>query len=202
MRRRGRYRRAGSLPIGVPNLDLPAAVCRLANVKIFPRLQPNSNHHTTMNPDGFDSEKNIPDLLKGKPRKPRIELVPLINLIFILFVAGALYVATMEIIQGLPAKIPVATYYLDDVPIEDILLLQASSDRGVYVDRELYDISEVSKIIEHYKQATEKRGGIPRVLITGDDRANYGLFVQLIDKVKGAGIKSYALETNYRPSGR
>jgi len=43
---------------------------------------------------------------------------------------------------------------------------------------------------------------LPRVLVAGDDRARWGVTVQVLDEVRKANIEKISMETRSRPTGR
>ena len=101
----------------------------------------------------------------------------------------------------MPVDLPVAAPI--DVPIppdssKDLLTIQVSDQGNVYWNRELIDIDEVPARLEQWKKQVQ----LPRVLVAGDDRARWGVTVQVLDEVRKAKIEKVSMETRTRPTGR
>jgi len=135
-----------------------------------------------------------------RPRKKaRIEIIPLIDVIFFLLATFVLFTLSLNRIQSVPVDLPVASNKPPDPgAAKDMLTIQVSDQGNIYFNRELIDIDEVASRIELYKQHVD----IPKVLIAGDDRAKWGVTVQILDEVRRAGIDKLSMETRTRQTGR
>jgi biopolymer transport protein ExbD len=137
-----------------------------------------------------------------RPRKKaRIEIIPLIDVIFFLLATFVLFTLSLNRIQSVPVDLPVAAPP-DMAPppdaTKDLLTIQVSDQGNVYWNHELIDIDEVPARLEQYK----KQAQLPRVLVAGDDRARWGVTVQVLDEVRKANIEKISMETRTRPTGR
>jgi biopolymer transport protein ExbD len=134
-------------------------------------------------------------------KKARIEIIPLIDVIFFLLATFVLFTLSLNRIQSVPVDLPVAAP-ADQAPppdaSKDLLTLQVSDQGNVYWNRELIDIDEVPARLEQYKKQVQ----LPRVLVAGDDRARWGVTVQVLDEVRKANIEKISMETRTRPTGR
>jgi biopolymer transport protein ExbD len=86
----------------------------------------------------------------------------------------------------------------EKIDIKDMLTIQVSDQGNVYWNRELIDLDEVPARLEQYKKQVQ----IPRILVAGDDRARWGVTVQVLDEVRKANIEKVSMETHSRPTGR
>jgi len=130
-------------------------------------------------------------------KKARIEIIPLIDVIFFLLATFVLFTLSLNKIQSLPADLPVAG---PPGPVDDrSVTLQVSEEGACYWNHELITISDVMPRLTQYK---EKQGSIARVLIANDDKARYGSIVRVLDEVRKAGITQVAVETRIRPTGK
>jgi biopolymer transport protein ExbD len=131
--------------------------------------------------------------------KARIEIIPLIDVIFFLLATFVLFTLSLNRIQSVPVDLPVAGEKRADMPDpKDMLTIQVSDQGNVYWNRELIDIDEVAPRLEQYK----KQVNLPRVLVAGDDKAKWGVTVQVLDEVRKAQIEKVSMETRTRPTGR
>jgi len=135
-----------------------------------------------------------------RPRKKaRIEIIPLIDVIFFLLATFVLFTLSLNRIQSVPIDLPVAGLPNQNTPkANDILTIQVSDQGNIYWNRELIDIDEVSARLDDYV----KKVDIPRVLVAGDDRARWGVTVQVLDQVRLHNIEKLSMETRTRQTGR
>ena len=132
-------------------------------------------------------------------KKARIEIIPLIDVIFFLLATFVLFTLSLNALKTIPVDLPVAAPPPPPgtVPPE-IMTIQVSGDGAIFMNKELIDLAEVRPRIDHYMTQTDD----PRVLIAGDERARYGNTVTVLDIVRQAGIQKFSIETRPRPTGR
>jgi biopolymer transport protein ExbD len=132
-------------------------------------------------------------------KKARIEIIPLIDVIFFLLATFVLFTLSLNSIRSVPVDLPVAAPPPPPgtVPPE-IVTIQVSGDGAIFWNRELIDMGEVPARIAHYKTQTDD----PRILLTGDEKARFGLSVQVLDEVRKAGITKFSVETRTRATGK
>ena len=130
-------------------------------------------------------------------KKARIEIIPLIDVIFFLLATFVLFTLSLKRIVSIPVQLPVATTNVSSKPDPDLVTLQVS-DRGTYYwNKELITTNEIAPRLQQYKTTVD----IPRVLIAGDDKARFGATVLALDEVRKAGIEQVSVETRTRSSG-
>jgi biopolymer transport protein ExbD len=128
----------------------------------------------------------------------RIEIIPLIDVIFFLLATFVLFTLSLEKIKSLPVELPTASTAQQLQQEDDSVTIQVSDGNNVYWNRELISISAVEGRIEAYKKQVQT----PRILIAGDDQAQFGTAVQVFDKVRAAGITQVSVETQTRVTGK
>ncbi|RFC50984.1 MAG: biopolymer transport protein ExbD [Verrucomicrobia bacterium] len=134
---------------------------------------------------------------EGK-KKARIEIIPLIDVIFFLLATFVLFTLSLNRIASIPVNLPVPTTN-NAPPDDDMVTLQISDQGTCYWNREIIQLEEITPKLEELK----KRVSTPRVLITGDDRAKFGITVRALDEIRKAGIQQVSVETGRtRPTGR
>lgn len=131
-------------------------------------------------------------------KKARIEIIPLIDVIFFLLATFVLFTLSLNRIASIPVNLPVPTTNTAP-PDDDMVTLQISDQNTCYWNREIIQLEEITpKLIE-----LKKRVAQPRVLITGDDRAKFGITVRALDEIRKADITQVSVETGRtRPTGR
>lgn len=131
-------------------------------------------------------------------KKARIEIIPLIDVIFFLLATFVLFTLSLNRIQSVPVNLPVASTVTSTQKDDDTVTLQISDQGTCYWNKELINIGEIAPRLQHYKTQVAS----PRVLIAGDDKAKYGITVLALDEVRKAGIEQVSVETRVRPTGR
>lgn len=133
------------------------------------------------------------------PRKARIEIIPLIDVIFFLLATFVLFTLSLNKIVNIPLELPRAVVNPDPTADTDTVTIQVSEEGTVYWDREPIDIDQVrTRLIEHRRSKQQNA----RVLLAGDDQALYGTTIKVLDEIRKAGIEQVSLETVHRPTGR
>ncbi len=140
----------------------------------------------------------IQDAFAGAPKRARIEIIPLIDVIFFLLATFVLFTLSLNKIQSLPVDLPQAATVARPNPEDETVVLQLSEAGTAYWNKELVNTSELGPRLATYRLAAVS----PRVLISGDDKASYGAAVHALDEVRKAGIAQVSIETAYRPPGR
>ena len=139
---------------------------------------------------------------EGK-KKARIEIIPLIDVIFFLLATFVLFTLSLQRISALPVTLPVASPPGPPNPNDTTIYLQVSDEGNYYWKQgqgnaDLISTSEIAPKLEEYRR-TESN---PRVLIRGDTRARFGAAVFALDEVRKAGITQVSVETVSSPTGR
>jgi biopolymer transport protein ExbD len=137
--------------------------------------------------------------IKIRPRKKaRIEIIPLIDVIFFLLATFVLFTLSLNRIQSVPVDLPFASQNQDKTPPRDSVTLQVSDQGNLYWNKELIDIDELAPRLEQFT----KQAQAPKVLVAGDDRAKWGITVRVLDEVRKAHIEKLSMETRTRPTGK
>lgn len=131
-------------------------------------------------------------------KKARIEIIPLIDVIFFLLATFVLFTLSLNKIQSVPVDLPQTSASAAKPEEDTSVVIQLSDEGTAYWNKELIGFNEIAPRLANYKANTPA----PRVLVTGDDRARYGAVVRVLDEVRLAGIPAVTIETAYRATGR
>ena len=131
-------------------------------------------------------------------KKARIEIIPLIDVIFFLLATFVLFTLSLNKIQSVPVDLPQASASAAKPEEDTSVVIQLSDADSAFWNKEPISLAEVAPRLANYKANTPA----PKVLVTGDDRARYGNVVRVLDEVRLAGIQTVTIETAYRASGR
>ena|SRR5450631_1239703 len=136
--------------------------------------------------------------MEGDKKKARIEIIPLIDVIFFLLATFVLFTLSLSRIQSLPIQLPVATPSTPQKPDDDMVTLQVSDTGTYFWNKEPIGASELEPRLHSYKSQVS----VPRVLIAGDNKAHFGPAVYALDQVRKAGIEQVSIETRVRDTGK
>jgi biopolymer transport protein ExbD len=142
---------------------------------------------------------------EGK-KKARIEIIPLIDVIFFLLATFVLFTLSLNKIASLPVDLPVSnpTPSPPD-PNDPTIYLQVSDQdnvfwkQGVKSSPELISINEIRLRLGEYKQ---RLGTDARVLVQGDNGAKFGAAVRALDEVRLAHIDQVSVQTTVQATGK
>jgi biopolymer transport protein ExbD len=124
-------------------------------------------------------------------KKARIEIIPLIDVIFFLLATFVLFVLSLNKLQSLPVQLPVGVPHNNSTPPK-IVTLQISDTGTLYWNREPITMSELSPRLASYQQANRDD---TRILITTDDKALFGQAVAVLDQIRLLNIEQVSIDT-------
>lgn len=136
------------------------------------------------------------------PKKARVEIIPLIDVVFFLLATFVLFTLSLNKLSTLPVQLPVAPIG----PIgEDFttLYIQTSETGTLYVRvgtksaAEPMAAEELPARLKLYKHSVST----PRVFIRSDNKAKFKDAVLVLDEVRRAGIAQVSIETMSSPTG-
>ena len=127
-------------------------------------------------------------------RKSRLEIIPLIDIMFFLLASFMMLSLQMQIVRTLKANLPTATLAISTKK-PDIVNLNVNKDGDVSVDDKPIAFPELfSMLTNRYDLNTN----LP-VYITGANDATHGSVMFVLDFVKRAGIRNVAIAVQAAP---
>jgi biopolymer transport protein ExbD len=127
-------------------------------------------------------------------KKSRLEIIPLIDIMFFLLASFMMVTLQMQIVRTLKANLPTATLATSTTK-PDIVNLNVNKDGQVSVDDNAIALPELfSMLTNRYSLNTN----LP-VYITGAEDATHGSVMFVLDFVKRAGIRNVAIVVNATP---
>ena len=137
-------------------------------------------------------------------KEARIEIIPLIDVIFFLLATFVLFTLSLNRIQSIDINLPQAVPPKpqdndDDKPVT----LQVSDNGNYYWNQELITLPEIGYRLGNYVDDEPN----PRVLLASDDLAKYEDVIRALDIVRSVDRENpnmvlVSFETVYRPTGR
>jgi biopolymer transport protein ExbD len=127
-------------------------------------------------------------------KKSRLEIIPLIDIMFFLLASFMMVSLQMQIVRTLKADLPTATLATSSKK-PDIVNLNVNKDGQVSVDDNPIAFPELfSMLTNRYSLNTN----LP-VYITGAEDTTHGSVMYVLDFVKRAGIQNVAIAVNATP---
>lgn len=145
-----------------------------------------------------------PKAEEGK-KKARIEIIPLIDVIFFLLATFVLFTLSLNKISSIPVDLPVAAPPGPPNPNDTTVYLQVSDSGNCYWKQgsqsapELITVGEIAPRLADYKNREPNNA---RVLVQGDSKARFGAAVLALDEIRKAGIAQVSVQTTVQPTGR
>lgn len=129
-------------------------------------------------------------------RKARIEIIPLIDIMFFLLAAFMMASLTMIKLQTIKMDLPTATQATRDFK-PDIVNIDVDRQGDVYVEKRPVSVVELRNYLSNKYHLNTN---VP-VYISGDKDASHGAVIRVLDLVRRAGIQkvSFAVSPESAP---
>jgi biopolymer transport protein ExbD len=119
--------------------------------------------------------------------KARIEIIPMIDIIFFLLVFFMVSTLSMTINRGLPVNLPKAASSQQD--LRESFNITVAQNGTLFLNKEPTTLPELGLQV---KSALEKDPELV-VIINADDQALHGAIVSVMDEVRVAGVSRLAI---------
>jgi len=126
-------------------------------------------------------------------RRARIEIIPLIDIIFFLLATFVMVSLSMIQNRGIPVQLPAAATGAPQAR-EDAASISITEQGEVFFDRERVDPDQLEAALKRLVAANPAA----KVFLSGDARAELGRTIEVLDQVRRAGIGSVAIETRLK----
>ncbi len=115
-------------------------------------------------------------------KKARVEMLPLIDVVFLLLVFFIYAMVSMVVHRGLKVELPAAgTATLEQ---NDYISITIDADNNLYLNRTPAQADNLAEQVRRLRGPSTKP-----VFIAGDQTADLGLAIELLDDLKKAGIE-------------
>ena len=125
-----------------------------------------------------------------KSRRARIEIVPLIDIMFFLLATFVMVSTSMIKNRGIVVNLPKAA---SGTPQErkEFFTLTVSKEGSYFIDKQPVAVDQLATSLQVIRQQNVD----PKVFINGDESAKVASLVAALDEVRKSGITKVALET-------
>ena len=123
-------------------------------------------------------------------RRPRIEIIPLIDVIFFLLASFLMVSLSMVKNQGIPVRLPVAATgkpNLADAPVT----VTVSRQGAFSLNKQAMGLEALRRQL----QAFQRRDPDLKVILQGDAGSDFGDVVKALDELRKLGIERVAMQT-------
>lgn len=123
-------------------------------------------------------------------KKARIEIIPLIDIMFFLLATFVLVSMSMVKNQGISVQLPQSSTSIAEKE-KPITTLTVTETNEIYFNKEKINLENLSTHLEQLKTVEPN----PKVLINGDGKALFESAITVLDEVRRAGITKISIQT-------
>ena len=122
-------------------------------------------------------------------RRARIEIIPLIDIIF--FLLATFIVVSMSMVKndGVSVDLPQASTATKQ-EVQNTLTLTVKENGEIYFNKDLVTLEELAVALEKVKADPTLS-----IIINGDEKAGFGQALQVLDTVRRLGIAKVSIRT-------
>ncbi|BBO74163.1 biopolymer transporter ExbD [Desulfosarcina widdelii] len=129
----------------------------------------------------------------GANRKARIDMLPLIDIVFLLLVFFIYAMLSMAVHHALPVALPLSSTAPLDKQVTHSVTVDPNG--AIFVDEAPVALDRLAEVLRD--RAGESKD--PGVLLFADNRITYQTLYNVIDQIKMAGIYRLSLECERQP---
>jgi biopolymer transport protein ExbD len=119
----------------------------------------------------------------------RIEIIPLIDIMFFLLAAFMLVSLSMVNLKSVKVNLPTATVANLDTK-SDLISISVDKAGAAYLDKKAVGLNDLAQSLKAYQKTNQDL----RVMISGDGDARHRDVIHVLDVVRAAGIQKVAFE--------
>ena len=129
-------------------------------------------------------------------KKARIEIIPLIDVIFFLLATFVLFTLSLNTPQGVPVVLPLSDTG-ESRDVNGVATISVTEAGTLAWDREFVALDEFLKRLQAFYISNPDG----RILINGDENAPFNQAIYAFDQARITGFKKVFIETQVRSSG-
>ena len=131
----------------------------------------------------------------GSVKRARIEIIPLIDIIFFLLATFIMVSLSMTQNQGVSVALPSAASAAslgDQQEMQKAVTLSVNEKGEVFYNKDKISIAQLPMRLQNYKTTSKD----PKVIINADAGANFKHVVAVLDEVRKCGIAKAGINTD------
>ena len=126
---------------------------------------------------------------RGAQRRARIEILPLIDIVFLLLVFFIYAMLSMAIHRGIPVNLPSSSS--SSIEKELVLSVTIKESGEILVDDDRTPLKGFARLLKRRTKGHES----PGILLFADRKISYQLLVKVLDQIRMADIHRISLQT-------
>lgn len=126
------------------------------------------------------------------PGKPRIEMLPLIDIVFLLLVVFIYSMLSMSVHRGLSVNLPESS--VADIEKQTPVSVTVKGENELYVDDVRVSLAELSHMLA--SETTDQT--TPGVLLFAEESVSYQTLFTVLDQITLAGIHDISLQAKLK----
>ena len=123
-------------------------------------------------------------------RHARIEIIPLIDIIFFLLATFVMVSMSMVKNNGIALNLPAAATGSAQ-PRDNLTTISINADGMLFLDKQAVSFEQLSEALVNLAD----RGGDPHVSLSGDVKSEFGSAMAVLDKIRETGITKISIDT-------
>ncbi len=132
---------------------------------------------------------------RGKGKSARIEIIPLIDIIFFLLATFIMVSLSMSKNQGVQVALPGASSAQalgDQSELEKAVTLSVNAKGEIFYNKDKIQLAQLPLRLQTYKLTAKD----PKVIINSDGAADFRFVVAVLDEVRKIGIAKVGINTD------
>ena len=130
----------------------------------------------------------------GGVKRARIEIIPLIDVIFFLLATFVLFTLSLNKSNGVSVLLPVSATSVPRDPAGTVTI-SVTADGTLAWNKDLVTLDEfLTRLVQFHQQEPDGR-----ILINGDERAFFAQAIYVFDEARKAGFIKVFIETRVKP---
>jgi biopolymer transport protein ExbD len=128
-------------------------------------------------------------------KRARIEIIPLIDIIFFLLATFVMVSLSMTKNQGMQVALPAAATVQslgNQQEMDKAVTLSVNEKGEIFFNKEKVTIAQLGMKLHAYKSQSKD----PKVVVNGDAKADFRMVVQALDEAKKSGISKVGISTD------
>ncbi len=125
-------------------------------------------------------------------RPPRVEMLPLIDVVFLLLVVFIYAMLSMAVHKGMPVDLPASGQIRSEQ--EQPLSVTIEADGAIFLDKIPVDLENLADLLKRQPGVDSETG----VLLFADRRLSYQQLFDVLDRIRQAGLHRISLQAEAR----
>jgi len=133
-------------------------------------------------------------ITRHTPKPARIEMLPLIDVVFLLLVFFIYAMLSMTVHHGMQLNLPESSQAskTEETPLT-LSIRTSGSELEIFLNKRPISLAELH---QHLPEAASQGGASPDILVFADETVTYQQLFQVLDQLKRSGMTKISLQAN------